>query len=149
MPVLRRNLWIWAAKLKEVAYKAMVRPILEYTCSVQDPYIHIYSNTKKRIDMLENEQCRAARFVLHNYHSKFSITAIIDCLGWPSPHHCRKLAKLSKLYKMLHDDVRVDKSKLIPTAAHKERPLTAAFLDPMLHPEQAILAPAEHHEGLE
>lgn len=30
----------------------------------------------------------------------------------------------------------------------RERPLTAAFLDPMSHPVQAILVPTEHHQEL-
>ena len=30
-----------------------------------------------------------------------------------------------------------------------ERPHTAAFLDPMSHPVQAILVPTEHRQGLE
>ena len=59
--------------------------------------------------MLENVQHWAARFVLHNYHSKSSITAMLDHLGWPTLQHCRILARLSMLYKMLNDDVRVDR----------------------------------------
>ena len=30
-----------------------------------------------------------------------------------------------------------------------ERPLTAALLEPMLHPVQSVLVPSEHHQGLE
>ena len=77
---------IRATKLKEIVYKILVRPTLEYTCSVWDPH------TKKNIDMLENVQHWAVRFVPHNYYSKSSIIAMLDCLGWPSLQHHRKLA---------------------------------------------------------
>ena len=108
-----RNLRIRATKLKEAAWKT---PILEYTCSVWDPYF------KKNIDMLENVQRRAARFVLRNHHSHSSVTAMFDRLCWPTLQQRRKLARLvSMLYKMLHDNVRVVRSKLIPAAAHQRR----------------------------
>ena len=70
--------------------------------------------------MLENEQHRAAGVVLHNYHSRSSVTAMLDRLGWPSLQKCRKLSLLSMLNKVLHD-VRVNRSKLIPAATHQRR----------------------------
>ena len=51
---LRRNLKISSSAVKESAYKAFVRPMLEYASSVWDPY------TKKSIDKLEAVQRRAA-----------------------------------------------------------------------------------------
>lgn len=45
---------------------------------------------------------------------------------------------------MLHDDVRVDRLKVIPAAACQRRSRSRSFLDPMLHPVLAILVPAEH-----
>ena len=72
---LRSNLRTRATELKETAYKTLVRPILESACSVWDPH------TKKNIDMPENVQRRAARFVLHNYHSKSSVIAMLYRLG--------------------------------------------------------------------
>ena len=90
---LRKNLLIRATVLKETAYKTLIRPVLEYTCSVWDLY------TKKNIDILENVQRMAARFVLRNYHSKSSVTAMLDRLGWPCLQHRTKLARLSKFNK--------------------------------------------------
>ena len=66
---------IGATKREETQYKILVELILESACSVWDPH------TKKNIDMPENVQRRAARFVLHNYHSKSSVTAMLDRLG--------------------------------------------------------------------
>ncbi|KAL8615930.1 hypothetical protein ACOMHN_034606 [Nucella lapillus] len=51
---LRRNLKIPSRSVKEQAYKAFVRPILEYASSVWDPH------TQKNIDKLEAVQRRAA-----------------------------------------------------------------------------------------
>ena len=87
---LQRNLQRRATELKETAYKTLGRPILEYACSVWDPY------AKKNIDKLENVQHRAARFVPHNYHKLWycntsSIIAMLDCLGWPFLQHRWKL----------------------------------------------------------
>ena len=47
--------------MKEAAYKAMVRPVLEYGSSAWD--LH----TPKLQDELENVQNRAARFVTRKY----------------------------------------------------------------------------------
>ena len=58
---LRRNLNIHNPKVKAHAYKSLVRPLLEYSCSVWDP--HTDHLTKK----LEMVQRRAARFTLNKY----------------------------------------------------------------------------------
>ena len=58
--------------MKEAAYKALVRPILEYESSVWDPY------TVKLLEELENVQNRAARFVTRNYvYETRSMTGIL------------------------------------------------------------------------
>ena len=51
---LQRNLKISSSAIKDRAYKALVRPILEYASLVLDPY------TQKSIDKLEAVQRRAA-----------------------------------------------------------------------------------------
>ena len=81
--------------------------MLEYVCPVSD--LH----TRKRIDMLENAQRKAARFVLHNHHSKSSVAAMLYRLGWPSLQHRGRLARLSMLLQMFHDDVRTDSKETI------------------------------------
>ena len=78
---LRRNLKISAVQLKATAYKAYVRPILEYACSVWDPY------TETNIKKLESVQRRAARFVLNRYQNTASVTEMIEQLKWPSLQH--------------------------------------------------------------
>ena len=52
---LRRNLKIGSRKVKERAYKARMRPILEYASSVWDPH------TKKSISKIEMQS-----YLLHS-----------------------------------------------------------------------------------
>ena len=54
---LRRSLYACAQKVKEAAYKGLVRPVLEYSGSVWDPTGVGFQNE------LEKVQNRAARFV--------------------------------------------------------------------------------------
>jgi len=55
---LRRNLSSCPEGVKEAAYKALVRPHVEYVSSVWDPHL------KKHVKQIEGVQRRAARFVL-------------------------------------------------------------------------------------
>ena len=48
--------------MKEAAYKGLVRPVLEYGCSVWDPHTHGLH------EELEKVQYRAARFVTGNLY---------------------------------------------------------------------------------
>ena len=47
---------------KEIAYKTIVRPHLEYASTAWNPY------TARNIDKIESVQRRAARFILRNYN---------------------------------------------------------------------------------
>jgi hypothetical protein len=75
---LKRNLQISNPEVKSRAYQALVRPKLEYSCSIWDPYTH------DNINKLEMVQRRAARYVQNNYHNTSSVTSMIDTLGWPT-----------------------------------------------------------------
>ena len=55
--LLQRNIKSCPLKVKDNCYKTMVRPIMEYACTVWSPY------TRKNIQGLEAVQRRAARFV--------------------------------------------------------------------------------------
>ena len=65
--LLRRNLYSCSAKVKETAYKTLVRPKLEYCASIWDPYHQAHD------DRLEAVQRRAARFVCKDYRRKSSV----------------------------------------------------------------------------
>ena len=72
--VLRRNLKNCPRNLKDLAYKSILRPKLEYASSVWDPY------TAENINKLEGVQRRSARFVCNKYSRKESVTSMLDDL---------------------------------------------------------------------
>ena len=59
----RLNLSSCPEGVKEAAYKALVRPYVEYASSVWDPHL------KKHVKQIEGVQRRAARFVKNQLHS--------------------------------------------------------------------------------
>ena len=101
---------ISSSAIKERAYKAFVRPRLEYASSVWDPY------TQKSIDKLEAAPRRAARFVLNRYHNTSSVHLMLDSLGWPSLEQRRKTSRLGMMYKIYNGLVQcpIIKTKLVP-----------------------------------
>ena len=74
--LLKRNLSSCDKSTKEVAYKALVRPLLEYCQTVWDPH------QKNTIDEINKVQRRAARFVSHDYAKTSSVSEIINKLSW-------------------------------------------------------------------
>lgn len=72
---LRRNLRLAPPPVKRLAYLTLLRPKLEYACTVWDPH---QSNLSK---MLESIQNRAARFIYSDYSRHSSVTN----LKKPSP----------------------------------------------------------------
>ena len=68
--ILHRNLKNCPKNLKDLAYKSILRPKLEYACSIWDTY------TAVNIKTLERFQRRSARFVYNkfSYHHHESVT---------------------------------------------------------------------------
>ena len=71
---LRRNLKVNSQKIKDHAYKALVRPKLEYSSCIWDP-----SHTNQ-IKQIEKVQRRAARFTCNRYHNTSSVTDMLEDL---------------------------------------------------------------------
>ena len=95
---LRRNLRINSPDLKAKAYKALVRPLVEYGTTVWDP------STNKCIHQLEMVQRRAARFTLNRYHNTSSVESMLEELEWPSLKQRREDFRLTMMYK-LHNNL--------------------------------------------
>ena len=93
---LKRNLKVSNPNIKSKAYQALVRPKLEYSCSVWDP--HQSQHTHK----LEMVQRRAARFVCNNYHNTSSVTDMVNTLQWPPLAERRLKSRLVIFYKIVH-----------------------------------------------
>ncbi|CAB4037319.1 Hypothetical predicted protein, partial [Paramuricea clavata] len=99
---MRRNLWNCPTKVRETAYKSIVRPKLEYASTAWDPY------TNKDKVALERVQRKAARFCSKNYNPMSSVTDMTEDLNWESLEVRRKKARLTLLYKLSRNLVDVE-----------------------------------------
>ena len=91
---LRRNLRVGSIKIKQQAYYTYVRPIVEYSCTVWDPY------RAYQIDQIEMVQRRAARFACNRYRKTSSVDSMLEVLEWKSLQERRTAARLAMFYKM-------------------------------------------------
>ena len=104
---LKRNLKMNLPKLKDKAYKAFVRPTLEYCSSVWDTPVQGLS---QRIEMVQH---RAARWVLGRNEYSLSITHMLKKLGWRPLAQRRADARLYLLHEIVHGLVHIDKRKYV------------------------------------
>ena len=98
---VRRNLKSKNTSLREKAYKAIVRPQLEYAAPVWDPH------TKEDIKRIEGVQRRAARWFLGDYSPYTSVTDMIGKLGWRALEQRRSDSRLVLFYKIIYGYVAV------------------------------------------
>ena len=108
---LKRNLKIKSSAVKSHAYKAFVRPKLEYASAVWDPH------TRTQINQIEKVQRRAARYVTNRYHNTSSVTDMLQNLNWPSLEIRRTRVRLIMFYKIMHHVVAIHPldTLLLPT----------------------------------
>ena len=112
---LRRNLNISSTKTKEAAYYAMVRPSIEYACSIWDPY------EKGDISKLEMIQRRSARFVTQRYHNRSSVSNMLQHLEWKSLETRRKEARLIMLYKIINQEITINPGNILEKVTKPSR----------------------------
>jgi len=120
--MLRRNLKAAPPNTKALAYRSIVRPLLEYSSCVWDPH------TATQKNQLEGVQRRAARFVFNNYISLYnytppsgpytpwtthSVTSMIRTLGWKPLEQRRGEARLVLFYKAVHGIVAIPVSQFL------------------------------------
>ena len=116
LAVLKRNLRIPSKEVKDAAYKALVRPHLEYAASVWDPPAEASRKTKGLADKLEMVQRSSARWVFSKYRYGPNTTGpseMITQLGWPLLTTRRYIARLCMLFKMHRGLVRTSYSTLL------------------------------------
>ena len=101
MGFLRRNIRTKDPGIREVAYKTLVRPILEYSSPVWSPY------TKSNIHRIEMVQRRVARWTLGRFSPYDSVWSMLGELGWRSLEDRRTDARLCLFYKIVHGLVAV------------------------------------------
>ena len=106
-------------------YKGMVRPILEYGCSVWDPH------TDKLPEELEKVQNRVARCVTRKYvYETGSMTGFFGQLKWESLKKKKKDNRLILLYKGLKGKDRIPTDDLIPKTRRGRNQHSLAFQIP-------------------
>ena len=118
---LKRNIKANHPQLKAMAYKALVRPQLEYASCVWDPFTAI------AIKQIEMVQRRAARWVVRDYALTSSVTSIIEHLGWRSLEQRRSDARLSLLYKIVHQLVAIPTDQIIPPSRPTRHSHSSSF----------------------
>ena len=96
---LKRNLQSSSSSIKERAYKALVRPLLEYAPTIWDPST---ASNEKKIEMVQR---RAARYVTNNYNKTSSVTEMLQSLKWPTLKARRMVMRLCMLYKATNNKV--------------------------------------------
>ena len=96
---LQRNFKKCPTDIKVSCYKSLVLPVLEYGCTIWDPY------TNKDIRNLEKIQRRAARFILNDYKYSWhtSVSQLLHDVNLPSLQSQRSNSKAIMLYKIIHN----------------------------------------------
>ena len=117
---LRRNLSKCLQEVKCLCYNSLVRPILEYACTIWFPY------HQHNVNSIEMVQRHAARFVLSNFDRHASVTQMMNSLGWVTMRQrCLKL-RVIMLFKIINKLVEVSSNDLLcplstDTRGHQQR----------------------------
>ena len=112
---LQRNISPCPRQTKVLCYKALVRPIVEYACTVWDPH------TQKNINKLEMLQRRYARFVFNDYQRTSSVTSMLQQLQWPTLQERRAQYKLVMVYRCVNFLVDIPPAYLAPSPMVSKR----------------------------
>ena len=115
---LRRNLHQCPPETKALCYQTLVRPSLEYGCSIWDPY------TQENINKLELVQRRAARMVYRDYRTTSSVTNMLNQLHWPPLQERRGQARALMMYRIVYNLIDIPPVLLVPTISSRGNSMT-------------------------
>ena len=108
---LRKNLAFAPRSTKEVAYKTLVRPKLEYAAHIWNPHSKLQNN------QIEKVQRTAARWTCRRWRNTSSVGEMLDELEWPSLGARRDQSFLLLFHKIHCGAVSIEKDKYM-TPAH-------------------------------
>lgn len=98
---LRRSLKSANTETKLLAYKTIIRPVLEYACEIWGPY------RRSDIVKLESVQKKAVRFILSRYHPMFSPSAALPALSL-SPLETRfRAIRMRTFHAIVNQNLRI------------------------------------------
>lgn len=111
MGLLKRTLGPCKQHVKETAYKALIRPKLEYGAAAWNPHSNVH------VDKLEKVQRSAARFVVGDHRRTSSVSAMLETLQWQKLETRRLHLQLIMFYKIVNSLVYIQ----VPTTYHPPR----------------------------
>ena len=106
---VRRNINTSSKGTKELAYKALVRPIMEYASTVWSPH------QKELIHNIEMIQRRAARYIIRKYDRQESVSDMISDLSWETLEQRRAKARVVTGYRIVNGLVCIPDDQLTPS----------------------------------
>ena len=115
---LARNIPWCCRKVKQMAYTAYIRPIVEYASPVLGPH------TKRNTNKIEMVQRRCAGYVSGNFNRTSSVTSLLNCLSWPTLEERWHQYRLAVMHRILHNQVDIHWQSF----------------SPKLHPAQGVTA---------
>ena len=130
---LCHHLYNSSISIKSIAYKCIVRPVLEYAC----PVWHLYSNTN--VNLLESIQCRAACWASNSRWNPLSYCwskSSDDCmqeLHWPTikQHHWPTIKQHHKYFSICHVHDSLHHRSSLPFHNHFQLPETTTRSHPL------------------
>ena len=114
---LRCNFKDCTIPVKKATYTDMVRPALEFASTVWDPV------TQKNIQLLEQVQRRAARYVFNNYSDRQPgcVTQMVTDLQWETLEERRRSNRLCMLYRIANNLVDIDQNIYLQASDRRTR----------------------------
>jgi hypothetical protein len=85
---LFHSLMVWQQTIKERAYQTLIRPKLEYCCTVWDPH------TNENINSLEKVQRRVAMYTCNRHHNTSSVSEMLNTMNWQTLQERRLRTRL-------------------------------------------------------
>lgn len=112
---LRHKLKDAPTHVKYLAYTTLIRPKLEYACTVWDPY------TKVNINNLEKIQRRAVRFIYSNYNRLDSVSQLMNTNKIQTLELRRKFFRLKFLHQLVNKKLGLDSSLYVNPLSTRTR----------------------------